>query len=244
MQTVLALIVAVLIDWWARHLPGGQFILRCRSVNWFSTYVTKMMELINHYKITRNYLVALAIYLPMVAALFLIQILFTKLFGATGSLLFVTFSLVYFLGNTDAGMQDSDFVQAHETSFAILFWFALLGPMGALTYWFLAVCKQNSAVTQAANPEINPVLEWVHAIAAWIPARITGFLYALVGNFTKGFNCWVKAMSNTKLPSSDVLNDCGIASTDATIENDSENLVERAFVAWAVLSIIIVVIVK
>jgi membrane protein required for beta-lactamase induction len=242
MQTVLALIVAVLIDWWARHLPGGQFILRCRTVNWFGTYVSKLMELVGHYKITNNYLVALALYVPLLAGLVLLQLLFSKMLGPTGNLLFLIITLVYFLSNKDLNNNDSEFVQAHETSFAVLFWFAILGPVGALTYWFLAVFKQVCGGLQDDNASLYKTLNWLHAMAAWIPARITGFIYALVGNFTRGFNSWLQAMRSPNLPSSDFLIDCGNAATDPTVADDGANLVERAFIAWVVISIILVMI--
>lgn len=244
MQTVLALILAVLIDWWARHLPGGQFILRCRSANWFNTYVSKMMELVNHYSFKQSYVVALVIFVPLLAALFLLELLFSKLFGPTGNFLFLIVTLVYFLGNKESDTQSSEFVQAHETSFAILFWFALLGPLGAFLYWFLAVAKQCSAISTAVNPELVQTMNKLHAWAAWLPARITGFVYALVGNFTKGFNCWLKAMGSPALPSSEFLVDCGNASIDASVADDGANLVDRAFIAWVILSVLIVVMIR
>lgn len=243
MQTVFALIVAVLIDWWGRHLPGGQFLSQSRSVAWFKTYETKMLSLVKHYKVKNAYVAALALYVPLLAALCVLQVIFSGIFGGTGTLIVMIVSLLYFLGNK-GDSTDTGYVQAHETSFAIMFWFALLGPFGALTYWFLAITKQGGAVADSANPELNQTLAWVHAIAAWLPARITGFLYALVGNFTKGFSCWLNAMRNPGLPSSDFLTDCGTAATDATIVDDESNLIDRAFIAWVITCILIVAFIK
>ncbi len=44
------------------------------------------------------------------------------------------------------------------------------------------------------------------------------------------------------MPGSDFLNSCGGASVDVAVAEDSDNLVERAFIAWVILSIIILLV--
>jgi len=78
-------------------------------------------------------------------------------------------------------------VAASERLFAVLFWFIFLGPVGALLYrlsWVLARwgAGQEEAVATAA--------ERLHAILAWLPARIAALAYALSGNFVDGMHGW------------------------------------------------------
>jgi AmpE protein len=237
---VLAIMIAVMIDRWVQYIPGGQYILRWRTTNWLNYYTTKIMVLLTNYGVTQGYLVIVLLFLPLVLILLLLKLILVLLFGGIGNLLFVTVPLLYFIGNREIEPGDSEFVVAHERSFGILFWFALLGPYGALMYWYF-VAMQRTAIAEQPNAESLAALNMLHAIAAWIPARITGFVYVLVGNFTAGFNCWMARMRTPSMQSSQFLADCGNAAVDASIAEDGKNLVVRAFIAWVVLSILIVV---
>jgi len=234
----IAIVIAVMIDRWVQYIPGGKIILQWRSINWLSVYVDKGMSLIANTGVTQGYLIIAALFAPLVLALLLLQLILVLLFGGIGKLLFVTLPLLYFLGNREIEGNESEFIVAHESSFGILFWFALLGPIGALMYWFI-VALQKTNVTN--NQEVYKAFNFLHALAAWIPARITGFIYALVGNFTAGFNCWLTRMRIPTMQSSQLIQDCGEASVDASIIDDDKNLVTRAFIAWVVISILIVI---
>jgi len=61
--------------------------------------------------------------------------------------------------------------------FSVAFWFVLFGAPGALAYGFL----------RANEESIRPVMRWVD----WLPARVAGFAYLLVGNFSKGMPVWL-----------------------------------------------------
>src|SRR5690606_7269479 len=103
------------------------------------------------------------------------------------------------------------------------------------------VSKQSLIVMEPHNSNLHAALIKLHALAAWIPARITGFLYALVGNFSPGFKAWMNCATNPSKQSSQVLQECGEAAVDSATAGDDVRLVARAFIAWVVLSILIVV---
>lgn len=241
MMTILAIVIAVLLDRWTATATEGHILTRSRSVNWLNVYIVKMNGYISNLGLTQSYLVMLALFAPLCIILILAKLLFTLVFGAIGGVLFAAFVLFYFLGNDHAAKNKSEFVVAHERSFGILFWFALLGPIGSLLYWFLVATSQVKSADEQLDSGFYAALDWIHAIIAWVPVRITGFVYALVGNFTAGFNAWLHAMRLPRMPSSELLNNCGNASIDASIADDSQNLVYRAFIAWVILSVLIVV---
>jgi len=241
MAMAIAIAVAAISDKMVYRLPGGQDIASGRSSGWMTKYVAKVMDFIHNSHIKQNYLSILLLVAPLIVVLLLSQLLFSWFFGTIGKILFMSVILFYFLGNNKKEKGDNEFVRAHEHGFGILFWFALLGPVGALLYWFLIVNKKDDTIAEPANSHVNVGLMWLHAMAAWIPARITGFVYALVGNFSSGFNCWLGCIRTPTMPSKKVLTDCGQAATDASIESDEKNLVARAFIAWVVLSILIVI---
>lgn len=228
----LIILIAVLIDTCAHLLPGGAGVLQARRVSWVSSYSNKMIEWLARIKITNGYLMVLALFIPMCLAVALLQLLFTSVLSSLGKIIFLSLLLCYLLGNPDAEQYESKFVQMHESRFALLFWFAILGPLGALLYWFLIVSQNNIS--------IHTNISSLHAIAAWIPARITGFVYGLVGKFNSVLKCWLTCMSNLTLPSSQVLVDCGHAAVDTAEPEDEARLVFRAYVAWTVLSMVII----
>ena len=86
--------------------------------------------------------------------------------------------------DTDApdsrGLLGSLFIQSHERLFGVLLWFFAFGLAGAVFYRIvsrlprLLMEREESPAAEAA--------ETLHALAAWIPARITALLFGLAGS--------------------------------------------------------------
>lgn len=68
--------------------------------------------------------------------------------------------------------------QAYQSFFAVIFWYALLGPLAALAYRLLALMAEHTE--QAALRERAVSLR--HAFD-WLPVRALAASFALVGNF-------------------------------------------------------------
>ncbi len=240
MAAIISILIAALLDRYVQYVPGGQVIASCRSTSWMNTYIAKVASQLDKINIKQSYVIILSMFLPLCIGLFLTKLIFVYLLKNVGATLFFTLTLFYFLGNRDTEEHSTHFVLVHEAGFGVLFWFAVFGPTGALLYWFLVVSKQTAYANDPSNMNLRVSLLWLHALAAWIPVRITGFLYSLVGNFTPGFKCWLGCMQTPSMQSSKVLQDCGSAATDAATLGDDQNLVARAFVAWVVLCALIV----
>ena len=86
---------------------------------------------------------------------------------------------------------------------------------------------------------ISNCLFSLHTILAWLPARITGLIFILVGSFDKGFDCWKNVLRDWVMPHTKVLNICGEVSLGEKNLDHSLQLVERAFVGWVIFCIII-----
>ncbi len=91
------------------------------------------------------------------------------------------------------------FIQSHERLFGVLLWFFLLGPVGAVAYRiasrqprFLRLVEPGSRAEQAA------VL--LHAVLAWLPARLTALLYMLSGSTDSALDGWRRVAANAELP--------------------------------------------
>ena len=83
-------------------------------------------------------------------------------------------------------------VAAHRHVFAPLFWFAVLGPAGAVLYRLGLCVMQRWAVT--VQPEsgnaffrfAQQAFQWLD----WLPARLTAATFAIVGDFEDAVYCW------------------------------------------------------
>lgn len=68
--------------------------------------------------------------------------------------------------------------QAHEAFFAVIFWYALLGPIAALGYRLLALAE-----THASGQALRELAAQFRHALDWLPARALAASMGLVGNF-------------------------------------------------------------
>jgi len=73
-------------------------------------------------------------------------------------------------------------VAAHERWFGVIFWFVVLGPLGALWYRLACILRDKCIRRNEADAFRDAAL-MMHHILAWVPVRLTLLSYALVGSF-------------------------------------------------------------
>ena len=78
--------------------------------------------------------------------------------------------------------------QANARIFGVLFWFLLLGPLGALLYRL----ANRTPLLEDANRDMNFYLSarQLISILDWLPARITAVCYAIAGSFEDALYGW------------------------------------------------------
>ena len=77
-------------------------------------------------------------------------------------------------------------VEANDRLFAVLFWFVLLGPLGAVVYRSLAVLYQQ----RHQQGDFDDSVAWLYSLLVWIPARLVALGYALSGHFEAAIEGW------------------------------------------------------
>ena len=77
-------------------------------------------------------------------------------------------------------------LHAFERTFAVLFWFLLLGPMGAVLYR-LSVLLQNYKGLDVADRHMAERWQW---LLEWPVVRLLGLSFAFVGNFSGCYHQW------------------------------------------------------
>ncbi|TCK19280.1 AmpE protein [Thiogranum longum] len=77
-------------------------------------------------------------------------------------------------------------IEANDRLFAVLFWFVLLGPVGAVMYRSVVVMYR-----ECREPgDYGDAIEWAYSVLVWIPARLLALGYALSGHFDAAIEGW------------------------------------------------------
>ena len=114
-------------------------------------------------------------------------------------------------GQGDEAMSRTDIVRhliecsalaAHRHVFGVVSWFLLLsalglGPMGALLFRLSALLAVHWEAPETEEPApalVSPRLQEISQLAwhrvNWLPARLTGLTFAVVGNFEDAVDAW------------------------------------------------------
>jgi len=278
-MTFIVILIALLIerffDW--SHL---------RKWNWYSNYqraVTKRFTGKSPY-----FTLAVTI-IPLLVAVFIIQILIKHTLFGLVEFLFQLFLFLYCLGpqnlwadtfacinalvqgdiqlaadklKSSFGVTDAAskqmlhgqllnhiFIAANRRIFAIVFWFLILGPVGAVLYRAITLSSADFP-EQEAVPELIQDARSVEAILAFIPVRILTCVFALGGHFVKVFSCWRKMPFPGWKANETLLVECGSAALgsddvaniaeDGSVERNAIGLLDRSFVITLVIVAIIV----
>jgi AmpE protein len=95
---------------------------------------------------------------------------------------------------------DAVLVQANNRLFGVLFWFALLGPAGAVLFRVTDVLRR-AAIADASGEVVAGardcavVLQRLHGWLAFVPARLLALSYGVAGSFDDAFRGWRSYLS-------------------------------------------------
>lgn len=78
------------------------------------------------------------------------------------------------------GLLGALFIQSHERLFGVLLWFFAFGISGAVFYRL--VSRLPRLLMETEESPAAEAAETLHALAAWVPARVTAALFGLAGS--------------------------------------------------------------
>ncbi len=151
--------------------------------------------------------------------------------------------------STSPDQQTSDVTRAilhvaNERIFAVIFWFVILGPAGAVLYRLTTGLGKQ----EGTGDSLNAVATLFQAVLTWVPARMLAMGYALTGHFDGALQAYRNRPyeSDLALENYDVLVNTGLGALrdqEATDEISSimsaRNLVMRSILIWiAVLALL------
>lgn len=248
MNTILALLVVL----YGEHIPHGRrpWLDRARAwrrVNTFSSYVPWLIDLLTRRALLAHWTGALLLLLPLPCAVFVVQwLLGSGLSWQT--CLFYVLVLFVTLRQWDDPAEHTGSTLEHQVErlawnavdgqYGVLLWFVLLGPFGAVLYRLSSVLYHSS---EAARHFAQGTY-WAHYSLAWLPARITSMLAALVGSFEPAFVCWRNSLG-TPITNEILVRDCALAALHAEERavgcSSALALFRRISLAWLVVVVIL-----
>lgn len=141
------------------------------------------------------------------------------------------------------------FIAANRRIFAIVFWFLILGPVGAVLYRALTLSSATYPQQEAA-PQLVPASRKVEVMVDWLPARLLTGVFALGGHFVNVLTCWKQASMFAASDNEKLIIDCGVAALGGQeVNRFAENgttvrfaigLLDRAFVISLVFVALVV----
>lgn len=114
--------------------------------------------------------------------------------------------------------------QSNFRFFAVLMYFILLGPAGALLYRLTGTFEFKERDEEGSH--FREKLSQMRMILDWLPARITGFLYSMAGDFTGAISKLNKYLMETEQQNKQLLEETGMGALG--IQSDTcENIIEE-----------------
>ena len=121
-------------------------------------------------------------------------------------------------------------VQANDRIIAVMFWFAILGPVGAVMFRAGSLLKDESVmVSDKFSQSVNDLF-WV---MNWIPTRLSIVGYALAGNFIDTLSYWRSLNDFWTRDSHELLIASGTGALRQDIREDREHQDEKIFIHGA-----------
>ena len=121
------------------------------------------------------------------------------------------------------------FHSALQRWFGVLFWFLVLGPVGALWYRLSALAS-TGAFARHLPAENLAGARAQHALLDWPVAQLMTLSMALVGNFDAVFNAWRGAHGNTLQLDAGFLQAAARASVNSELAEEAEEYAEEGMI--------------
>jgi membrane protein required for beta-lactamase induction len=135
-------------------------------------------------------------------------------------------------------------ISTNNCILAVLFWFSVLGPMGAILYRLAYIAHKSNIDNEQRSEEYKTAAALFFAIINWIPAHLTALCFAVTGSFVDALHHWKESKVKNHLDadeSESMLADVGLGSLHYKEASDAENpaavkavlaLAKRSVILW------------
>lgn len=101
--------------------------------------------------------------------------------------------------------------QAYQGFFAVIFWYALLGPLAALAYRLLALLAEHAGDEGLRSHAVR-----LRQLLDWLPARVLALSLALAGNFVSANRALWSRLFDLPASAAQLVVETGRAAADTT----------------------------
>lgn len=153
------------------------------------------------------------------------------------------------LTDLDTAVAKAAFGKFNTRIASVVFWYALLGPFGAVFYRNIA---QLILVKEDTVSQYREILEQAVGVLDWLPARLVALLYALAGSFRTSLKPWQDNIFAGYSKNQTILEECGMASAgfapnqneDQSMQNIVETaaLLDRCLIVYAIVIVVLLVV--
>jgi AmpE protein len=234
MEFIVVLLCLVIQKFW----PEGA---RFHPNSWFNPYYRFIKDQAEKFSMWRSYWAILCVVIPVLLAFLLLSV---AMRGLIGHFLLSLFIVWYSLGldrlKAESGDQVDDIlINSYRNIFAVIFWYTLVGPLGAVLYYLL---RQLNGVLEQEPQDSGLLmsLNRVIGVMDWVPVRILGISYALVGHFATLFPLWLKDLPGKLEDNESHVVEWGVKSLELSKSEESSKtdaayaLVQRSVAVWLV----------
>jgi len=140
------------------------------------------------------------------------------------------------------------FITSYRNLFGVIFWYALFGPVG-LTLYFSAGKLQNLIMDQQTSSHeetqssLSLCIDKIMGVLDWVPVRLVGLSYALVGHFGLVFKSWLKKLFDGISNTQKLVSEWGMIALKDVAEDtqtaEAITLIDRALLVWLVVLFLI-----
>ena len=99
--------------------------------------------------------------------------------------------------------------QAYQGFFAVIFWYALLGPVAALAYRLLALTDEHAQVESLRERAVR-----LRHVFDWLPARLLAASFGLIGNFIAVSRVLLHELLSRDVTAAQLVGDAGRAASE------------------------------
>lgn len=142
------------------------------------------------------------------------------------------------------GLAESVLASALRRVFAVLFWFSVLGPLGALAYRLTRETRRLA--DEQTRPGLKPATEYLLFLLDWIPARMLAGLFTLAGCYESAVERWRNCEAGNNADAGADLVACAGSGAlqladDVSVENEPDAISARAAMGlvWRALVIFV-----
>ncbi len=178
--------------------------------------------------------------LPMVV---IITLLFAGVYHFTGAVGYYLLSAILFwmavdcrkdLVNESTAVIDELFIAVYNRFFAPTFWYVILGPAGLVLY--TAVASLLVYLTTQSESRLLRHTVKLKGYLDWIPLRVVGFGFAVMGNFSVAFKNWLVSFRHPFALNEEIIAQFGLAALtyaeDELSLKTAMKLIDRVIMFW------------